>query len=86
MTSANSEDYSIRPGYYRDYDTWLYLSSMGKLYYVLGPDTSEPAWRDVGPQPGDHADLGLDDAVLKTPSCGKLALLERTRMAYGIPE
>jgi hypothetical protein len=69
----------MRPGYYRDYDTWLYLSSTGMLYYLTGPDTSEPAWRNIGPPMGD-------DAVRKTPASGELALFERTRMAYGIPE
>jgi hypothetical protein len=69
----------MRPGYYRDNDTWLHLSSTGKLYYLTGPDTSEPAWRDIGPPMSD-------DAELKTPPGDELALFQRTRMAYGIPE
>jgi hypothetical protein len=69
----------MRPGYYRDYDTWLYLSSTGDLYYVEGPDTMEPAWRNIGPP-------FLDDAEPRTPDAEDHALFERIRVAYGIPE
>jgi hypothetical protein len=68
----------MRPGYYRDYDSWLYLSSTGDLYVVHEPEETEPVWRKVGhPLP--------DDAEPKTPGAEDLALFERTRVAYGIP-
>ena len=44
-----------------------------------GPDTTEPTRENVGPPlPGD--------AEPKTPNAETLALFERTRVAYGIPE
>jgi hypothetical protein len=67
----------MQPGYYRDYDSWLYLSSTGDLYYVDGPDLTEPAWQNIGTPLGD-------DAKPKTPHADELALFERTRVAYGI--
>jgi hypothetical protein len=57
----------------------MYLSSTGGLYYVEGADTMEPSWRNIGPP-------FLDDAEPRTPDAEDLALFERTRVAYSIPE
>ena len=32
------------PGYYRDYDSWLYLSSAGELYHVADDGSLFPGW------------------------------------------
>ena len=69
----------MRPGYYRDYDSWLFLTSAGDVYEVDTPGATEPVWRKVGPSLGDDAKPG-------TPDAEDLARFERTRVAYGIPE
>ena len=67
----------MEPGYYRDADVWLFLSSTGKLYYVSGPDTpDEPAWRLL--------DAPLEEAEPGVPIDEELELFERVRVAYGI--
>jgi hypothetical protein len=67
----------MQPGYYRDDDSWLYLTSTGKLYYVSGNDTpDEPAWKLL--------DLPLEDAEPATPMAEELESFERVRVAYGI--
>jgi hypothetical protein len=55
------------------------LTSTGGFYLVDDPDTTEPVWRNVGPPLPD-------DAEPRTPDAEDLALFERTRVAYGIPE
>jgi hypothetical protein len=72
------EENSMRPGYYRDYDSWLFLTSAGALYLVDDPDTTEPVWRNIGPPLPD-------DAEPRTPDAEDLALFEQTRAAYDIP-
>jgi hypothetical protein len=69
----------MQPGYYRDYDSWLYVNTAGGLYLVRSPDTTESVWKNVGPPMGD-------DAVPRMPDAEDLALFERTRVACGIPE
>jgi hypothetical protein len=69
----------MQPGYYRDYDSWLYLTSTGELYCVSDPDSPEPVWRSIGlPLP--------DDAKLRVPDDEDVAAFERTRIAYNIPQ
>jgi hypothetical protein len=69
----------MQHGYYRDNDSWLYLTSARDLYVVHEPDATEPVWRNIG--------LPMsEDAEPRTPDAEDLALFERTRVAYGIPE
>ena len=77
MMSAKGD--TMRPGYYRDHDTWLYATSAGGLYCVHEPGEAEPTWRAIGLPLGD-------DAERKTPDDVDLAVFERARLAYGIPE
>jgi hypothetical protein len=69
----------MKTGYWRDYDSWLYLTSIGDFYYVDGPDTIKPPWQKLEPP------VTLGDAVPKTPDPETLARFERLRIAYGIP-
>ena len=74
---TSQEGGTMQPGYYRDADAWLYLTSAGQLYYVDGPDVTEPAWRSTDP-------IMSDDAEPKTPDAEELASFERARVPYGI--
>jgi hypothetical protein len=65
-------------GYYRDGDYFYYVTSAGVVYYVYGPDVLEPVW--------EECEFLSPDAEPKTPDADDLALFERTRVAYGIPE
>jgi hypothetical protein len=79
MKPSNAEELAVRPGYYLDNDTWLYLSSTGELYVVDEPEAIKPVWRNVG--------LSVSiDAEPRTPDAEELALFERTRVSCGIPE
>ena len=66
----------LTSGYFRDADCILYVSKAGKVYYVTGPDTREPVWKECGA-------LG-DDTKPTTPDAEDFATFERTRLAYGI--
>jgi hypothetical protein len=71
--------HDMQPGYYRDNDSWLYLTSARALYTVHEPDATEPVWREDG--------LPMsEDAEPKTPDAEDLASFEAARRAYGIPE
>jgi hypothetical protein len=70
---------SMQSGYYREDDTWLYLTFTGELFVVADCTSPAPLWESVElPMP--------DDATLRIPSAEDLAAFERSRIAYGIPE
>ena len=60
---------AVRPGYYRDCDCWVYVTTDGQVYLVSTPDSPEPVWRSVGPPMSD-------DAEPRTPDAEGLTLLE----------
>jgi hypothetical protein len=77
MHRLAEEETTMKPGYYREYDSWLYLTANGNLYFVSGPDSIEPEWKKIEPPLGD-------DAMPKTPDGEDLALFEQVRVSYGI--
>jgi hypothetical protein len=65
------------PGYYRDSDSIMYVTSKGDVYLVTEPGNEEPVWRKVGPPLSE-------DTEPTTPGAEDFALFERCRVAYQI--
>jgi hypothetical protein len=71
---------TMRPGYYRDAESWLYLTAAGDLHLVADADTGpEPAWRKIDPPPPE-------DAEPKAPDAEDLAEFEWARADLYIAE
>lgn len=66
------------PGWHRDADVWIYVSTDGAVWMVTEPGNDRPVWRRIEPPLSD-------DAVRKTPPAEELELFERYRRDYGIP-
>jgi hypothetical protein len=69
---------AMQAGYYRDYDSTLYVTRTGTVYLVGDPESVEPIWRECGTDLGDDARPARLDAA-------DVQAFERVRVAYGIP-